>query len=162
MEVRKAETMNLLIKPVFKLNKPIDSLVQLLIMIKQTLKALKVTLFVVDPDMQQKIFGSQKDRKHNYQKLNIAASSVHAVYCSSEDFMKPIFNDVEEINQVFNSKYILVPFSESSGKVQLCIQVMHPSANSSDKNAGSKKGKNSKSITSKAAGKLKSSVSPDR
>lgn len=52
MEVRKAETMNLLIKPVFKLNKPIDSLVQLLIMIKQTLKALKVTLFVVDPDMQ--------------------------------------------------------------------------------------------------------------
>lgn len=52
MEVRKAETMNLLIKPVFKLSKPIDSLVQLLIMIKQTLKALKVTLFIVDPDMQ--------------------------------------------------------------------------------------------------------------
>ena len=51
IEVRKAETMNLMLKPVFKLNKPIDSFVQLLIMIKQTLKALKVTLYIIDPDM---------------------------------------------------------------------------------------------------------------
>ena len=54
-----------------KQTKPIDQIVMILQMIKQVLKAEKITLYMIDHNLIRRIFTYQKDRKHNYHTVQV-------------------------------------------------------------------------------------------
>jgi hypothetical protein len=115
IDIRKAEQINLNMHHVVRSTKPIDSIVTQLQMIKTVLKAAKVSLFIIEQEMIDRIFTFQKDRKHNYRKILVGTNTVLTVFNSEEDFQQPLFKGTDQITQVFNAKTILLPMWDALG-----------------------------------------------
>ena len=95
-ELRKAETINLHMPSIFRQTKCVDSIVNIMTMFKDVFKAQKVTLFVLDTDLQSSII-SKKDKQINFKKLMLNGSDVIlAFYSGEDDFHAPIFKSIEE------------------------------------------------------------------
>lgn len=92
-------------------------------MIKTVLKAEKITLYMIDHNLIKRIFTYQKDRKHNYQTVQVGSHFLQAIYISEEDYQDPCFKDVDEINAVFNPKMIALPLMDpySNSKKPLMV-----------------------------------------
>ena len=69
MELRKAEAINQNMPLILRQSQPIDQMVMLLQMMKNVLKADKITLYMIDCKLIDRIFSYQKDRKHNYRTI---------------------------------------------------------------------------------------------
>jgi hypothetical protein len=112
-ELRKAEAMNQNMPLILKQTKPIDQVVMLLQMIKNVLKPNKITLFMLDDSLIQRIFSYQKDRKHNYKTIQMGQSFIQAIFVTAEDFQMPCFKDLDEVNQIFSGKILGIPLSDT-------------------------------------------------
>ena len=75
-----------------------------------------MTLFIIDNDLQGKIFKNKNERKQNYKKMIIGGSCLaYALYHSEEDFSGPIFKSEDEIhNFYFTNKSILIPMKDKN------------------------------------------------
>lgn len=69
MDLKKAETVTLHMPSILRQARALDSIVQSLQMIKEVFKAQKLTLFIIDPDLQANLFQNKHERKQNYKKL---------------------------------------------------------------------------------------------
>ena len=98
---------------ILKQTKPIDQVVMLLQMIKNVLKPNKITLFMLDDSLIQRIFSYQKDRKHNYKTIQMGQSFIQAIFVTAEDFQMPCFKDLDEVNQIFSGKILGIPLSDT-------------------------------------------------
>ena len=114
MDIRKAETITAHMPSILRQAKALDSIVQSLQMIKEVFKAQKVTLFIIDPDLQANLFQNKNERKQNYKKLIMGGTSlVYALFFNENDFAGPIFKDLDEAsNHMFNNKVIIIPLKE--------------------------------------------------
>jgi len=83
-------------------------------MIKDVFKAQKVTLFIIDPDLQGHLFQNKQERKQNYKKLIMGGNSlIYAIFLNENDFAGPIFKDIDGAsNHMFNNKVIIIPLKE--------------------------------------------------
>lgn len=78
---------------VLRQQKAIDSLVMQLAIVKSVFKAEKVTLFVLNRDLQDFLFGNKRsiDRVKHSRKINLGNSTFYGVYHREEDFLNPVF-----------------------------------------------------------------------
>ena len=114
MDLRKAETITLHMPSILRQAKALDSIVQSLQMIKDVFKAQKVTLFIIDPDLQGHLFQNKNERKQNYKKLIMGGNTlIYALFLNEQDFAGPIFKDLDGAsNHMFNNKVIIIPLKE--------------------------------------------------
>ena len=114
LEIKKAETINLRLAPVLKQTKALDSIVLQLAMMKEVFKAQKLTLFIVDPDLQASLFQNKNERKQNYKKIMLGGQNIiYGMYNNESDFNGPVFKDIEGAGQhMFNNKIIVIPLKE--------------------------------------------------
>ena len=98
-DIRKAETITMDFPTILKQNKPIDSCLYQLSMLKACFKAQKVTLFVIDEVIQKTIFVNKKERQLNYKKLMFNGSKIiYALFAESGDFCGPEFHTEDEFS----------------------------------------------------------------
>ena len=115
----------MLIPHVFRQDKLLDSIIFQLKMIKEAFKAQKVTLYIVDKDLQNKIFKNKLERKQNYKKMIVGGTCFcYALFHCEEDFSGPIFKSEDEIqNFYFTNKSILIPLKDKQSTL-MSLQVI--------------------------------------
>ena len=114
VELRKAEATTLHMPTIWRQTKALDSIIQSLQMVKEVFKAQKVTLFIIDPDLQANLFQNKHERKQNYKKLILGGNTlIYALFSNEQDFTGPMFKDLDEAsNHMFNNKVIVIPLKE--------------------------------------------------
>jgi len=85
-------------------------------MMKQVLKATKITLFLLDPSLYGKIIVPQKDRKQHYRKVDLGQNLLYALYNQETDFISPKFADVDELKEVMTQREFVLPIPDLNGK----------------------------------------------
>ena len=113
-DIKKAEIISHRLAPVFRQTKALDSIVLQLAMMKEVFKAQKLTLFVIDPDLQASIFQNKNERKQNYKKIMLGGQNIiYGLFNNESDFSGPIFKDVDGAgHHMFNNKVIIIPLKE--------------------------------------------------
>ena len=86
-------------------------LVNLLDIVRDTLKPQFLTVFVIDTEMQTTILRLQSERKQNYKKLHIGSQSILAIFSKEKEIEKPLFQDIQECSKMMicNKKHLLIP-----------------------------------------------------
>lgn len=110
IDIRKTEVINLNMPTVFKQTKLMESILIQLQMTKNVMKAQKVTLFVIDTNLQKLITKNKKDVQMHTKKLFInGVNDWVAVFQSDDEFYEPVFTSQNYMDIVFNNKSIMLP-----------------------------------------------------
>lgn len=95
LDLKKAEQITNTMPQIFKCAKVLESIILMLQMMKDVFKAQKITLFIVDTDLQRNIFINKNEKKQNYKKLIVGGSDlVYGLFTVESDFCGPLFKDV--------------------------------------------------------------------
>lgn len=89
---------------------------------KTSFKAEKVTLFIVNKDVQDFLFGPKMgDKVRNFRKLLVGQSQVFALFDKEDDFEEPVFESIKKANRyIYNNKVIQVPIREKN-QLMMCL-----------------------------------------
>jgi hypothetical protein len=95
-------------------------------MIKNTFKPFKLTLYIVDPDLQANLFKNKLERKRNYKKIMLGGSNViYGVFPSEKDFTGPMFRDIDQASyHIFNQKVIVIPIKDKKTTL-MTLQIVY-------------------------------------
>ena len=95
-------------------------------MMKDIFKAQKITLFIVDTDLQRNIFLNKNEKKQNYKKLIVGGSDlVYGLFPAESDFCGPIFKDVSQAgNHMYNNKTVMIPLKDKK-RTLMCLQMIY-------------------------------------
>lgn len=108
----------------FKQTKTIESMMHLLLMAKAVFKPEKLTLFFIDLDMQNFVFGKKKSTS-NFNRIQVGDSNIIAMSISDEDMYEPLFKTIEEAGcYMMNNKAMVIPIKEHR-KLYMTLQVIH-------------------------------------
>jgi hypothetical protein len=85
-------------------------------LIKNTFKAEKLTLFVINKDIQDFLFGSKrKDRVKHHRKILVGNNIIYALFHKEEDYQSPAFDNPKEAGSyINNNKVMQIPIKENN------------------------------------------------
>lgn len=126
LDLKKAEQITRTMPLIFKCTKVLEAIIMQLQLIKEVFKAQKITLFIVDSDLQKNIFINKNEKKQNYKKLIVGGSDlVYGLFANESDFCGPVFKDVTQAgNHMYNNKTVLIPLKDRK-RTLMCLQMIY-------------------------------------
>lgn len=125
LDLRKLEQVNYNLRLTWLQTQPVDSIIQILTLIKSVMGSHKLTLFVIEPDYVKKVFMGQKDRKKNTRKVSFGNSFIWAIYLDSAEYIPPTFKDIENLKQKITQTEVTLLINDPSmnNKVFMVLQI---------------------------------------
>ena len=112
---------------VHKVTKPYEAILAVLATIKSVFKPSKATIFIIEKEMQERVFSHNHDKKKHFKRLVMGGKVIFAVFEEEDDFSGPCFKTIEEAELVVRTPSLLMlPMHESIDgeyKLQCCFQI---------------------------------------
>ena len=121
VDIRKTEIINLYMPNIFKQQKPIECILSHLYMIKSVFKPQKITLFILDAEMQSQLMTGKKDLHLNSRKISVSGEDDWiAVYHNEDDYFEPMVPPKHFVETQFTNQRIIIPM-KSKGKTLMSL-----------------------------------------